>query len=332
MSSNSSIRLKEISNYKTGGDCLYFFEPHSKEELQDNLREIHKKKMPAFFLGGGTNSLVLDEYWNGAVLSFRNLNEIKFEADRVHCGAGVVNSDLSEQALKYGLSGLEWMFSLPGQLGGTIRMNARCYGGEISQVVEKVYGYTLKGEEKIYELLKPGDKKIFRGYKDTIFMQNNVVVASAVLKLDAGGDPVTMQEKMSFCKSDRETKGHFEFPSCGCVFKNNYDPEISVPSGMLLDHVGAKTLSKGKAQVSSKHANFIYNTGGASSRDILELALVMREKVWGVFGVWLEFEMEILGDLPADLKKAVWEQREHRYNKTLLTEMRAKFGGRPRTY
>lgn len=320
--------LKEISNYKTGGDCLRLFEPRTNEELQENLREIHAKKMPLIFLGGGTNSLVLDEFWNGAVVSFHKLNFVSFSNEVVVCGAGLVNSDFAELAFQHRLSGAEWMYSLPGQMGGTVRMNARCYGGEISQIVQKVFAYTLEGEEKIFV----NNGGIFRGYKDTIFQDNTLIVASVELKLHAHGDPIQMREKMDFCKSDRDSKGHFTFPSCGCVFKNNYDPEISVPSGMLLDHVGAKAMSQGKATVSSKHANFIYNTGGATSREIIELSLQMRKKVWEVFGVWLEYEMEILGELPKDLKKPVSEKRKHKLNKELLAEMRAKFGNKARSY
>lgn len=322
--------LKNISNYRTGGACLKLFEPSTKEELKQNLEEIHRRSLPVFFLGGGSNSLVLDEYWDGAVLSFRNLNMLRIEEGvKLHCGAGFVNTSLCEFALKHQLSGIEWMYTLPGQLGGTIRMNARCYGGEISQVVDKVYAMTLEGEEKIFDARKEG---VFRGYKDTVFMNNNLLIYAADLVLTHQEDTLLMRKKMETCKKDRESKGHFEFPSCGCVFKNNYDPEISVPSGMLLDYVGAKELSFGEAKVSSKHANFIYNTGEASSRDILELALLMREKVWGVFQVWLEFEMEILGELSLDLKKRVFEKREHIYNRPLLAKLRSQFGSKPRTY
>ncbi len=327
MSLNTHALLKDISNYKTGGACLRLYEPSSKEELQDNLYEIHRLNLPVYFLGGGTNSLVLDEFWNGAVISFRKLNSLQFKDSQILCGAGVVNSDFASNALKHELSGAEWMYSLPGQIGGTVRMNARCYGGEISQLVEKVYTYTLDGKEKIFT----DPKVMFRGYKDTVFMDNSLVVASVLLKLQKGGDPVIMQQKMSSCEKDRESKGHFTFPSCGCVFKNNYEPDVSVPSGMLLDYVGAKSMSRGKAVVSSKHANFIYNTGGATSRDILELAMQMREKVWEVFGVWLEFEMEILGELPKDLN-GILEKRPHNFNSTLLSELRARFSERSRTY
>lgn len=321
MSFRRSISLKEISNYQTGGDCAHFFAPHSPRELVEALTFIHGKSLPVFFLGGGTNSLVLDSFWDGAVISFKNLKKIEREGDFLHCEAGVVNTDLSLFALKNGLSGLEWMYSLPGQIGGTVRMNARCYGGEIGDLVEEVHAYTLEGEYKNY---KKG-KDTFRGYKDTVFMDESVVIASVGIRLRESSEMEAMKEKMDFCKADRESKGHFVFPSCGCVFKNNYDPEISVPSGLLLEHAQAKSLSVGAARVSDKHANFIYNTGGASSWDILDLAMLMREKVWDLFGVWLEFEMEILGDLSEDYRTKIEEKREHRYNKPLLEDMRRQF-------
>lgn len=319
--------IKKISNYQTGGECTVLYEPASVAELQENLAEIKRRSLKMFWLGGGTNSLVLDDFWDGAVISFRQLKKIKLTERGVYCEAGVTNSDLSSFVLQKSLSGLEWMYSLPGQLGGTIRMNARCYGGEIAQVVNKVDGVTLSGEVKSYL----GDAKIFRGYKDTVFMQNDFVITGAELNLSPG-DAKKMHEKMLACEQDRKVKGHFIHPSCGCVFKNNYDKDVSVPSGLLLEQAGAKGRKRGQASVSPHHANFIYNLGGANSRDILELALDLRDLVWEKFGVWLEFEMELLGQVPLDLSPRIFERRKPAYNHEALAHARALFQSRRPSY
>lgn len=293
-------KLSTISYYKTGGTCLRLFEPTCQEEVADALNEIAQHKWPYFVLGGGTNSLVLDEHWSGAVISFRKMNSIKVEGATLQVEAGADNSEIAKVAAAHGLAGVAWMYRLPGQIGGTIRMNARCYGGEISQIAQKVNCLTIDGKPLTY-----AGQRVFRGYKDTLFMVTGDLICSAELHL-VPGDREEIAKKMNFCEADRVSKGQFLYPSCGCVFKNDYG--AGVPSGMLLEKVGAKNFKSGGAEVSPYHANFIFNKG-CSSRDILELALKMREAVWDVFGVWLEFEMEILGDLPVDLRIRVAEKK-----------------------
>ena len=127
---------------------------------------------------------------------------------------------------------------------------------------------------------------------------------------------------MDYCEQDRVRKGQFTFPSCGCVFKNDYS--VGVPSGLLLEHAGVHKLSRDRVQINPKHANFVFNKG-ASSREIIETTLHMRELVYQEFGVWLEYEMEILGDLPADLKTKIVEKRSPDRNEEKLSEIRRQF-------
>jgi UDP-N-acetylmuramate dehydrogenase len=211
------------------------------------------------------------------------------------------------------------MNRLPGQIGGTVRMNARCYGGEISQICTKVTVVTADGAVKTY-----ADPKVFRGYKDTIFMDNGDIIAGAELTLTPG-NKAEIEAKMNFCESDRVAKGQFEWPTCGCVFKNDYD--VGVSSGMLLDHAGGKTLRHGKIEINPHHANFVYNKGG-TSRDILEMSFKMREAVFKKFGVWMEYEMEILGDVDDDMKPRLVEARPNQMNEALLAPLRAKMSGK----
>jgi UDP-N-acetylmuramate dehydrogenase len=205
-------------------------------------------------------------------------------------------------------------------------MNARCYGGEISQVVSVVNTMDWSGNAHRY-VSRPESNAVFRGYKDTIFMENHQLITSVEVSLQAG-DPQKIEEKMRACEQDRVGKQQFLFPSCGCVFKNNYAPEVAVSSGLLLEIVGAKELSCGQAQVSPQHGNFIFNRGGARSEDILRLSLLMRERVWQHFGVWLEYEMEIHGSIPAALEKKVREVRAPQYKVAHLQEAKAAFLGR----
>ncbi|MEI8025193.1 MAG: FAD-binding protein [Pseudomonadota bacterium] len=296
--------LKHLAYFKTGGSSLGVYSPSSHQQLGECLREISDTGKPLLVLGGGTNSLVLDDTFPGYVIIFRNMKTIKQISETVfEVDAGVTNTEFSEFAFSRSLSGAEWMNFLPGEIGGTVRMNARCYGGEISQIVSKISCYDPSGKELEFK-----GSEVFRGYKDTLLMENKAIVSKVQISLTPSGSPDKSREKMDFCRTDRERKGQFLFPTCGCVFKNNYHPDVSVSSGLLLELAGAKLLEFDKAKVSEKHANFVYNQG-SDARSILELTFQMRDLVWQKFGVWLEYEMEILGEWSDDLKVKIGEVR-----------------------
>lgn len=302
--------------YKTGGEARSFYQPKSVAELSAARKDIAQEGTPYFFIGGGTNSLVSDERWNGAVISFAGLRRLDVNGEYIVVGAGIENSDLAKAALKAGLEGAAWMYRLPGQLGGTVRMNARCYGGEISEITTRVTTVAKDGEVKVYT-----DKSIFRGYKDTIFMQNDEAIAEIEVEL-APGDKAAIEKKMLFCESDRESKGQFTYPTCGCVFKNNY--AVGVPSGMLLEAAGVKDLKTEGVSINPQHANFVYNIS-ATSRSIVEMTLKMRELVYSKFGVWLEYEMELLGAFPKDLEAKLKEERPAKWNTAEIERLKVQF-------
>lgn len=313
--------LKDILYYRTGGRCRELCEPSSVEELAATVRRLNESKIPFIPVGGGTNSLFTDEDYPGAVITFRNLRKLEFFDKNVRVGAGVENTFFSEAAYKQNLAGAGWMNRLPGQIGGTVRMNARCYGGEISQIVREVTAVSASGDIKVYR----DSSAMFYGYKDTVFMKNGDLIAEALIVLK-DGDMQEVRKKMDFCASDRNLKGQFTYPSCGCVFKNNY--AVGVSSGMLLEDAGVKSLKHGGAEVNPAHANFVFNKS-ACARDILELSLKMRDAVWDRFGVWLEYEMEILGIVPDDLRARVLEQRAHKMNDVLLNPLRERMKAAP---
>ncbi len=316
-------QLKDYAYYKTGGTCELLCAPESVEELAEHVKEVQKRRLSLQLLGGGTNSLVIDEHFAGAFVILSKMNQVQLNGARITALAGVDNSVIPALALGHKLSGASWMNGLPGQIGGTVRMNARCYGGEISQIVTKVTAVTRAGEIKTY-----GDPTMFRGYKDTIFMENGDLIAGVEIELKPGGDPKEIQDKMLFCRGDREKKHQYDYPSCGCVFKNDY--AVGVSSGILLDQAGVKELKHKGAEVSPDHANFVFNKG-ATSRAILEISIMMRNRVYDRFGVWMDYEMEILGNAPADLAKAVAEKKPGRWQEKAFAErlapLRQKMSG-----
>ena len=298
------MKLSTLSYFKTGGTCDALHAPTSLSELQEVMQRLHGQRTPYFILGGGTNSLVSDAHWQGAVLSLHRMTTLANEGEVVMCHAGVLNSALVEHCLARGLTGAEWMTALPGQIGATVRMNARCYGGEISTMVQSVTTVTATGALRVYE--QP--REVFHGYKDTLFMHNGEVVATVKLCLREGqADKIAA--RMAEVRGDRVRKGQFLHPSCGCVFKNDY--EVGVPSGVLLEKAGVRQLAQKKGvSISPRHANFIFNVGGSSDA-IVSLSLAMREAVYRQFAVWLHYEMEFLGYFSPAQQRALVRTETH---------------------
>lgn len=292
--------LKKYSYYKTGGECKFIYFPKSIKQVDLALKDINKRGLKYFVLGGGSKSLIMDEPYPYAVIVMKNLKDVVFDNGYVTAQAGINTSKLTEMCAKRGLDGLAWLHGLPGQIGGAIKMNARCYGGEISEVVNTVQAIDKNGNLKTY---KASD--VFLGYKDTLFFVNDEIIVSVIFKLKKAR-PDVIKQKMEECLKDRVLKAQFQWPSCGCVFKNKLD--LGIPSSVLLEYAGVKDLKVGNAQVSNVHANFVWNKG-ASSKDILELTFIMRDKVYEKFGIWLEYEMQLLGFIPDDIYNKFFEKR-----------------------
>ena len=318
MKRHEQIPLKKLSYYQTGGTYDRLYQPSSVDEAAALIRHLHREKTLFFALGSGTNSLVSDDHWPGAVIQFTHLTSLSVEKDRVIAGAGVTNSELASFCAEQGLGGAAWMYRLPGQLGATVRMNARCYGGEISNIVTKVIAITPEGEKKIH----PGGQNVFRGYKDTVFMETGELICEVELKLTSEKSKDEIWQDMKKFESDRVSKGQFAFPSRGCVFKNDYS--IGVPSGMLLEHAGVKEIQHPLIRVNPQHGNFVFNLG-ASSHEILAFTFQMQELVWQKFGVWLNYEMEILGDLTDDLRRRVGKKLANNPRSEQIKTLRERF-------
>jgi UDP-N-acetylmuramate dehydrogenase len=289
------VCLAGVTYYRTGGPCALLYEPASVVELRQALHDIQTRQLPFFVLGRGSNTLVMDDRFEGAVILLRGLNEKHVQGTTVTLGAGLENSEAAEYFASHDLTGGEWLWRLPGEIGGTTRMNARCYGGEMSAIVTSVSSMTFTGLIKTYAA-----RQVFRGYKDTIFCDNSEIAVAATFDLKHG-DAALIRDTMKRCENDRLAKNQFAHPSCGCVFKNDYS--VGTPSGRLMEQAGLKGRRLGDAQISPDHANFIFNVGQASARDILTLAMDARDEIKRVFGVVLKLEMEIRGAIPDDLEK-----------------------------
>ncbi len=289
------ISITENTYYKMGGVAQYFARPTGLSEVQKTLLFCRENQIPCALLGSGSNSVYADGYFAGLILSLERFASWHWECDdTLYVEAGVTNTEIAEICAAASRAGASWMYRMPGQIGATVRMNARCYGGEISQIVTSVVAINPQGE-----LLTYPANTLFQGYKKTLFMDEPHVVVGVRLFFPQSQEASILVKHMHECEADRHSKKHFYLPSCGSTFKNNY--ELGKPSGQLFDELGLKGKKWGEVEVSLFHANFLWNCGFAKTIDMLNLAAFMRAQVWHKLGARVELEVQPVGCFEKEL-------------------------------
>jgi len=283
-----AIELSEKTSMRVGGAAREFFEPADEAGFIDLVRGFHKAGKPYFVLGNGTNVIVRDGGYPGAVVSTTAaLKGLSIDAQgTLVCGAGESLAGACRFAAGHGLSGLEGLSGIPGTVGGAVFMNAGAYGSETAAVACYVRAY-MPDDDTIIMLT---NLECEFGYRKSVFKEKGLLILSAGFALEAGNKE-EIQAKMSEFTRLRNEKQPIDMPSSGSFFKR---PEGDY-AGRLIEAAGMKGARVGGAQVSVKHAGFIVNTGGATADDVLALADMVKAKVFEMFGVKLEEEPVIIG-------------------------------------
>ena len=277
------------TTYRTGGPAEYFFVPESYEDLRMLLlfsREFH---VPCFILGEGANILVSDLGIQGMVIAMHHFNRIECRGTICTAESGTLISLTAETAGSLGLSGLEFIYAMPGTVGGAIWMNARCYGSSVSDILYAVE--YLDKDFNVKRLEKEDIQKTFR-YKKSFFQESWGLILKGEFALHPGNEQHIYQV-MQDHRQDRKQKGHFRYPSAGSVFKNNR--AFGQPTGTILDSLGLKGRSIGGAQVAEFHGNIIINRDGATSQDIRDLIELCEREAEVKRGIHLEREVQFVG-------------------------------------
>lgn len=279
--------LKNHTSLRIGGPADVFCSPNNIEDLKKVVSISKEYDIPFWVIGNGTNLLILDNGIRGLVINLnKGFKKIEFSDKIVKVGAGVSLVYLSKMALNRELSGLEFACNIPGTLGGAIINNASFKGNHMADVVQDVTFLTR--ENKIERTSK---SNLNFNYRESNLKGKAVIILEATLLLK-GGNKEEIESKISENVEIRETKQLLYKLNAGSIFKN----PPGYYAGELVEKVGAKELSKGRAEVSSKHTNFIINNGGASAGDILYLIEEIEKRVKKNFGIKLEREIEILGE------------------------------------
>ena len=277
--------MKGRNGFKTGGNADIFLCVNSEEELSCLLETANALKVPVFVLGKGSNLLVSDDGIEGAVICLNGLDGISISGNEITAGAGASLTAVCVEACKNSLSGLEFAYGIPGTVGGGLFMNAGAYGGEMADVVISAR-YVIENGEKG----EISADKMELGYRTSCFKKNGNIITSVTFRL-IPSDKALIKQKMDCLMEKRKLKQPLEYPSAGSTFKR---PE-GYFAGALIEENGLKGFSVGGAQVSEKHAGFVINRCGATTKDIMTLMERVQATVLKNNGVRLEPEVIFVG-------------------------------------
>ena len=251
--------MKKHTTFKIGGKARFFVLPKNVKELKACLNVCKKNNLKFFILGNGSNVLVDDNGYNGAIICLKKLNSISIKTYKSHsyvtACAGVSLFALNKFLASKALSGLEWSYGIPGSVGGATKMNAGAFGNSIGDFICEL---TYLKDNKIMKTSKI-DFEYRKGFEKGI-------IISIKLKLK-NGNMHEIQEKMNSFFATKKSLQPYDLPSAGSTFKRHKD---FVPS-KLIDEFNLKGLRFGDAMISPKHAGFIVNLGSAKCSDVLKL-------------------------------------------------------------
>jgi UDP-N-acetylenolpyruvoylglucosamine reductase len=283
--------LARLTTLRAGGAADLFAEPATEDELVDVLDWVEGEGHPVEVIGSGSNLLVADDGVRGLVLKLTGeLAGLEREGTRVICGGGARLPSAAAKVARWGLTGLEFGINIPGTVGGAVRMNANAYGGQLAKVLEWVHVCGAAGVER----REPG--QLGFAYRRSNLRPGEVVSRASFALAEA--DPEAVKGTLAEMRGKRREAQPSGIKTFGSTFKNPDDPRADGRSaGQLLDAAGARGLTVGGARLSEKHANFVENMGDATTADVLELMAAARRLVHERFGVVLEAEVQVLGDV-----------------------------------
>ena len=303
--------MSKHTTFKVGGNADIFIKVKNLEQLKFVIKVAKKNNIRITIIGNGSNLLVKDNGIRGIVAKIE-FEDIKIDADNaiVTVGAGVKLGVLAQELLKNELSGFEFASSIPGTIGGAVRMNAGAHGSEMKDIVIstkcldlkrynmltqktniddiEIEEYIEKSDEP--EIVELNNEQQEFSYRDSVFSSRRYVILETKLKLQNGNKEEIKRKMDEFLKSRKEKQPNL--PSAGSTFKRG-DGYITAK---LIDECGLKGYTIGGAQVSEKHAGFIVNTGDATAQNILDLIEHIKQVVYEKTGKLIKLEIEIIGD------------------------------------
>ncbi|HEY1717182.1 MAG TPA: UDP-N-acetylmuramate dehydrogenase [Verrucomicrobiae bacterium] len=278
--------MAKHTTLRVGGPADIYVEPANEDDLANIVKFCSENGIKFFILGRGSNLLVRDGGFRGVVicLSQSHFSKIEIVGEQIFCGAGAKLKNVSVEAKRNNLSGVEFLEGIPGSVGGALRMNAGAMGGATFDVVESVRVMDFDGN-----ISEMSPKQMSVDYRSCAALKNHIALG-AVFRCRTL--PRAEIERRMKAFNEKRWGSQPAAPSAGCIFKN----PGAIPAGRLVDELGLKGARVGGAVVSAEHGNFIVNDGKATARDILELISILKTKAKAERGIELHTEVEIVGE------------------------------------
>ncbi|MBN9565312.1 MAG: UDP-N-acetylmuramate dehydrogenase [Alphaproteobacteria bacterium] len=279
--------LGALTWFRVGGVAQVLIKPSDIEDLQYIQKVALDNNLPVTVLGVGSNVIVRDGGISGITIKLGgpSFTMVYQEGNAISAGGGALDRTVAETAREFGLSGLEFLVSIPGTIGGAVFMNAGAYDFETKDALVSVEGVTVEGNH--VTLARQDCGFSYRSSR----LPKGIIVTRALFEAPSGGlEEITL--KMQGFLAKREATQPTRTRTGGSTFKN---PPGELKAWQLIDQAGCRGMMIGGAQVSHMHCNFLLNTGGATAQDIEDLGELVRKKVYEKCGVQLEWEIKRLG-------------------------------------
>lgn len=280
--------LAPLTSFRIGGPASLYLEIESSEDLRAVARAVTENDIPFVVVGKGSNLLVSDEGFAGLVVRLgRSYRWAAREGELLKAGGAMPLPALAGVALTHELEGLEFGVAIPASVGGSVWMNAGAHGHSLDEVLDSIEVFELEAAEAS---VIPASEAGF-AYRSSALPEPGVVVAAGFRLRPGEADEI--REKMEEARAWRKATQPLAEPNCGSVFKNPPGDHAA----RLIEEAGGKSMSVGRARVSEKHSNFIVADPGASAADVVGLMDALRRRVSSRFGVELEAEVRMVGQV-----------------------------------
>ena len=305
------ISLKPYTYLKVGGPANFFVDVKNEKDLFDAIAFAKKQKIPFVVFGAASNIVVADSGFRGLVIRMQ-MRGIERNENELIADAGVPNAVLVARSVSDGLSGVEWAIGIPGTVGGSVRGNAGCFGGEIKDVLKTVRVL----DANTGKIAEHDNDFCHFNYRESIFKkQPNLIILSATFALRKG-DPEVSQRMVRHYTAGRSKSQDIGEASAGCMFKNvawpaskerrsrllhfipqlaEYSQHSMIPAGFLIDHLGLKGRAIGGVSISKKHGNYMINNGSARAEEVVMLVGLIKEYVHRKYDLHLQEEVQYIG-------------------------------------
>jgi UDP-N-acetylmuramate dehydrogenase len=293
--------LANLTWLRVGGPADWLFQPADQADLAAFMADL-APDIPVFPIGVGSNLIVRDGGVRGVVVRLgRGFNEIDISGNRVIAGAAALDAHVARKAAEAGLD-LTFLRTIPGSIGGAVRMNAGCYGSYVADVLHSVCIVTREGH-----LQTVAAEALGLGYRQST-LPRGAIITSATFVVPRGS-PLTLQARMEHQLARRDASQPTRERSAGSTFRNpagfsstgRADDAQDLKAWKVIADAGMRGASVGGAQMSPMHSNFMINTGGATAADLENLGEAVRKKVFQTSGITLEWEIMRVGEPAPDM-------------------------------